>query len=90
MDLKRQRRRRQPRGLLGPLDQLAADSFSSADLVLLCSFGPDLGRPRTERELRHALLQAGYRGPLGRHLILTSPLLQRRGGNRYALHPFAP
>jgi len=62
----------------------------SADLVLLCSFGPDLIRLRTARELCHALLQAGYRGPLGRHLILTSPLLQRRGLNRYALRPFAP
>lgn len=90
MDLKHQRRRRQPRRLPGPPDPLAAESFSSADLVLLCSFGPDLGHPRTERELRHALLQAGYRGPLGRHLILTSPLLQRCGGNSYALHPFAP
>ena len=88
MDLKRRRRRRRPRRLPARDDQLVADSFSSADLVLLCSFGPDLGHPRTERELRHALLQAGYRGSLGRHLILTSPLLQRRGGNRYALHPF--
>lgn len=90
VDLHRQRRRRLPGRLPGPLDQLAAESFSSADLVLLCSFGPDLVRPRSERELRHALLQAGYRGPLGRHLVLTSRLLERRGGNRYGLQPFAP
>ena len=90
MSLIRQRRRRYPGGQVGPLDQLAAQPFSSADLVLLCSFGPDLVRPRTQRELRHALLLAGYRGPLGRHLILTSPLLQRRAGNRYVLQQFSP
>jgi len=90
MSLIRQRRRRDPGRHVEPLAQFAGQPFSSADLVLLCSFGPDLVRPRTQRELRRALLLAGYGGPLCRHLILTSPLLQRRAGNRYVLHRFAP
>ena len=71
-----------------PLEHLAAEPFPSADLVLLCSFGPDLDRTRTHQELRVALRSAGYGGSLGRHLILTSPLLRRRPGNRFTLHRF--
>jgi len=36
-----------------------------ADLVLLCSFGPELASSRTHQELRDALLLAGYRGDDG-------------------------
>ena len=59
-----------------------------ADLVLLCGFGPDLDRTRTHQELRVALRSAGYGGSLGRHLILTSPVLRRLRGNRFALVRF--
>ena len=85
MSLIRQRRRNDPDGWVVPLEHLAAEPFPSADLVLLCCFGPDLDRTRTHRELGAALCSAGYGGPLGRHLILTSPVLRRRPGNRFAL-----
>jgi hypothetical protein len=81
-------RRNRPGRRLGPLEQLAVEPFPSADLVLLCDFGPDLDRTRTRQELRAALRVAGFGGPLGRHLVLTSPLLRRRAGNRFALHRF--
>jgi hypothetical protein len=88
MSVNRQRRRRGLVRWVEPLEHLAAEPFPSADLVLLCSFGPDLNRTRTHQELRLALRLAGYGGPLGRHLILASPLLRRRPGNRFALHRF--
>ena len=89
MSLIRQRRRKGRGRQVGPLELLAAEPFPSADLVLLCSFGADLTRTRTGQELRLALWSAGYGGPLGRHLILASPLLRRRPGNRFVLHRFA-
>lgn len=86
MSVLRQWRRQGPGGRVEPVEYLAAKPFPSADLVLLCCFGPDLDRTRTDRELRAALRSAGYSGALGRHLINTSPLLRRRPGNRFALH----
>jgi hypothetical protein len=90
MSLIRQRRRKAP----GRDDRepalLAVQPFSFADLVLLCSFGPDLTGARTRHELGHALMLAGYRGAFNRHLLATSPLLDRRAGNRYVLHRHAP
>jgi hypothetical protein len=86
----RQRPRKGSAGRVESLEHLAAQPFPSADLVLLCGFGPDLGRTRTRQELRAALRLAGFGGPLGRHLILTSLLLRRRAGNRFALHRFEP
>ena len=88
MSLIRQRRRNHPERWVTPLEHLAVEPFPSADLVLLCSFGADLTRTRTGQELRLALSSAGYGGPLGRHLILASPLLRRRPGNRFVLHRF--
>jgi len=45
MSLLRQRpRRRDPRRRPDPLVRLAAEPFRSADLILLCTFGPDLTR----------------------------------------------
>ena len=84
MSLLRQRSRRDPRRRPDPLFRLAAEPSPAGDLVLLCAFGPDLARPRTHQELSRALLQAGYDGPLTRHLIATGPMLQRRG-NHYVL-----
>ena len=88
MSLIRQRRRNGPERWVAPLEHLAVEPFPSADLVLLCSFGPDLDRTRTHQELRVALRSAGYGGSLGRHLILTSPMLRRLRGNRFTLHRF--
>ena len=76
-------------GEVEPLEQLATETFPSADLVLLCSFGPDLNRTRTLHELQVVLRSAGYVGPLARHLILTSPLLTRRPGNQLVLLRFS-
>lgn len=73
-----------------PLEHLAAQPFPSADLALLCEFGPDLGRSRTPQQLRAALRMAGFSGPLGRHVLLTSPLLRRWTGNRITLNRFEP
>ena len=77
-----------PGGGTSHSNALPQNHFCSADLVLVCCFGLDLGRTRTHRELRAALRSAGYGGPLGRHLIHTSPLLRRRPGNRFTLHRF--
>jgi hypothetical protein len=88
MSLIRQRRRNDSVRWVAPLEHLAVEPFPSADLVLLCSFGPDLDRTRTHQELRVALRSAGYGGSLGRHLILTSPVLRRLRGNRFALLRF--
>ena len=88
MSLIRQRRRNHPERSVTPLEHLAVEPFPSADLVLLCGFGPDLDRTRTHQELRDALRSAGYGGSLGRHLILTSPMLRRLRGNRFALLRF--
>ncbi|HEY5117795.1 MAG TPA: hypothetical protein VIJ00_19895 [Nakamurella sp.] len=87
MSLLRQRWRRDPRRRPDPLVRLGAEPFPAGDLVLLCAFGPDLARACTHLELSHALLQAGYDGPLTRHLIATSPML-RRHGNHYVLQRF--
>lgn len=83
-----QRRRNDSERWVAPLEHLAVEPFPSADLVLLCSFGPDLDRTRTDQELRAALRSAGYGASLGRHLILTSPMLRRLRGNRFTLHRF--
>ena len=88
MSLIRQRRRNHPERWVTPLEHLAVEPFPSADLVLLCGFGPDLDRTRTHQELCLALRSAGYGGSLGRHLILTSPMLRRLRGNRFALLRF--
>ena len=88
MSLARQRRRNGLEQGVEPLEKLATEPFPSADLVLLCGFGPDLDRTRTLQELRVDLRSAGYGGSLGRHLILTSPMLRRLRGNRFALLRF--
>ena len=88
MGLISQRRRNGSKRWVASLEHLAGEPFPAADLVLLCGFGPDLDRTRTHQELRVALRSAGYGGSLGRHLILTSPVLRRLRGNRFALVRF--
>lgn len=89
MSQTRQRRRQGPERGVKSLEHLAAEPFPSADLVLICCFGMDLDHTRTHQELHVAMRSAGYGGPLGRHLIHTSPLLRRRPGNRFTLQRFA-
>ena len=86
MSLIRQRRRKATGRDNREPTQRPVQPFSPADLVLLCSFGPDLTGSRTRHELGQALMLAGYRGAFNRHLLATSPLLDRRAGNRYVLH----
>jgi hypothetical protein len=89
MSQTRQRRRQGSERRVAALEHLAAEPFPSADLVLMCCFGMDLDDTRTHQELHVEMNSAGYGGPLGRHLIRTSPLLRRRPGNRFTLQRFA-
>jgi len=86
--IRRRGRRRQGRPA-GRIVEFLGQPFPASDLVLLCTFGPDLSGPRTRQELRDALSRAGYDGALGRHLLQTSALLQRRPGKEYALRQAA-
>ena len=85
----RHRRRTAHRNDATPAE-LAAQLFSSADLVLLCSFGPYWPAHEPIKELQSALMLAGYRGAFNRHLIATSALLDRRAGSRYVVCRYAP
>jgi len=67
------------------LQQYMDQSFRTSDQVLLCSFGPDLAAERTTRELRRALVAAGFLGPATAHLIRVSPLLDRSSRRCYRL-----
>ena len=58
---------------------------STADLVLLCAFGPDLSAERTASQLRAELLAEGFTAAAARHLIRASGLLERPARNRYRL-----
>ncbi len=62
--------------------------FPTSDHVLLCCFGPQLSGERTDRQLRHALCEAGFSAPLARHLIRVSPLLRRTSRGRHRLREF--
>jgi len=75
---------RQAAALLKHVDQ----PFPTADQVLLCSFDSDLRGHRTTRELRHALIAAGFLPRATQHLIHVSPLLRRCSRGRYELQPF--
>lgn len=62
--------------------------FPVSDQVLLCSFGGDLTGEQTTRQLRDALVAAGFRARTARHLIRVSPLLRRSTKGWYRLRPF--
>jgi len=68
-----------------PLQQYMDQPFRTSDHVLLCSFGLDLAAERTTKQLRRALLAAGFPGPATGHLIRNSPLLQRSSRRCYRL-----
>jgi hypothetical protein len=62
----------------------------TSDQVLLCSFGLDPAAERTTRQLRRALVAAGFLGPATGHLIRVSPLLERNSRRRYRIREFQP
>ncbi len=75
-----------------PVPEPASDvegSISAADLALLCLFGIESDPVRSRKQLRQALLLAGYSGSLAVHLIKTSPQLARADArHHYRLRPF--
>ena len=67
------------------LKQYAGQPIPTSDHVLLCCFGSELTGERTYRQLRRALLQAGFTGLLARHIITMSPCLSRDAKGAYRL-----
>jgi hypothetical protein len=58
------------------------------DQVVPCCFGPELNGERTYEQLRQALHDAGFHGPLARHTINTSLLLRRSPNRSYRIQNF--
>jgi hypothetical protein len=74
----------------GSLEHYVDRPFCTSDQVLLCSFGVDLAAERSTRQLRRALVEAGFLGPATGHLIRVSPLLDRSSRRRYRIREFQP
>lgn len=72
----------------GVLRPYLKQPFPSSDLVLLCSFGSDLDRECTARQLHRELLAAGFPGALARRLIRISPVLRRTSTGQYRIQQF--
>lgn len=70
------------------LEHYQDQPFPTSDQVLLCSFGLDLDGERSTRQLRLALLAAGFPGAGTGHLIGISPLLRRSSRRSYRLRKF--
>jgi hypothetical protein len=64
--------------------------FATAEQVLLCCFGvhPRALSPRSAKQLRQALVEAGFRSSEARHLVRDSALLRATPDGRYVLRPF--
>jgi len=71
-----------------PLQRYVGQPFPIMDQVVLCCFGLDLTGERTYQQLRQALHDAGFNGPLARHTINTSPLLRRSPNRSYQIQGF--
>jgi hypothetical protein len=69
---------------------LDSEPFGTSDQALLCCFGLDkeASATRSSAQLRRALVDAGFRVTVARHLIRSSPLLRRTGDGRYRLRDF--
>ena len=67
------------------LEQYVGQPIPTSDQVLLCCFGSELTGARSNHQLREALLQAGFTGPLARHVINMSPCLSRQANGTYRL-----
>jgi hypothetical protein len=70
------------------LTRYVGQPFPTTDHILLCCFGTGLADQRTYRELRHVLIQAGFAGPVVRHLIGASPVVRRVAKGYYRIRPF--
>jgi hypothetical protein len=73
------------------LEQSSYDEpFDTSGHVLLCCFGLDRdpSATRSAAQLRTALVDAGFRVTVTRHLIRTSPLLCRAPNGDYRLRVF--
>jgi hypothetical protein len=66
------------------------EPFDTSGQVLLCCFGLDEtpSATRSAAQLRTALVDAGFRVTVTRHLIRTSPLLRRVANGDYRLGGF--
>jgi hypothetical protein len=66
------------------------EEFATAEQVLLCCFGvhPRASSPRSAKQLRQALVEAGFRSSEARHLVRDSALLRATLEGQYALRPF--
>jgi hypothetical protein len=71
-----------------PLVHYLQQTFPTADAVLLCCFGVSQHGERTSKELRRALLGAGFASQVTGHLIRSSSLLDRSGKGRYRIRVF--
>jgi hypothetical protein len=70
------------------LTRYVGQPFPTPDHILLCSFGPELADQRSHKELRRVLIQAGFAGPVVRHLIGASPVVRRVARGYYRIRPF--
>ena len=70
------------------LTRYVGQPFPTADQILLCCFGTELADQRTYQELRQVLTQAGFAGPVVRHLIGASPVVRRAAKGYYRIRPF--
>ena len=75
-------------GAENTLARYVGQPFPTADHILLCCFGTELVDQRTYQELRSALIQAGFAGPVVRHLISMSPVVRRAAKGSYRMRQF--
>jgi hypothetical protein len=75
-------------GLAAALLHLVDQPFPTSDQVLLCSFDSHLREVRTTRQLRSALIAAGFLPRASNYLVQVSPLLRRVGRGRHEIRPF--
>ena len=54
-----------------------SEPFSTAEQVVLCCFGLDQSTERSGAQLRRGLAEAGFPAAAARHIVNSSPLLQR-------------
>jgi hypothetical protein len=60
---------------------------TTAEIVILGTFGVDLSHQPSAEQIRKALTAAGFRPLEARHILRNSPLLQRTDSGTYLLRP---
>src|SRR5688572_27818183 len=68
-----------------PEVQLEPEPFAVSDQALLCCFGLDQAAERSSRQLRAALVEAGFSFPAARAIVRGSPLIHRTKAGTYRL-----